>query len=249
MPDHVRLVRHATLQLELAGRRLLVDPMLGPAGARAPVAGTPAQRPNPLVELPVPAADVVAWAEAVLVTHLHADHWDPQAAELVGGRLPVLCQPDDVAALREQGIEQATPVGEALEWEDLIVVRTPARHGTGEIGERMAPASGFVVRGGGRTAYVAGDSIWCDEVADAVATWSPDVVVVNAGGARFEEGDPITMTAADVLAVREAAPAGAVVVAVHLESINHCLETRADLAAAVGDRAVAIPDDGAAVGF
>src|SRR5690348_5291197 len=117
MADAVRLIRHATLQLELGGRRLLVDPMLGPAEAGPPIDNTPNQRPNPLVDLPQPPEVVLAWAQAVLVTHRHADHLDPVAARLIGDRLPVFCQPEDVAALHEQGIEQATAVGEALEWE------------------------------------------------------------------------------------------------------------------------------------
>jgi L-ascorbate metabolism protein UlaG (beta-lactamase superfamily) len=249
VPDSVRLIRHATLQLEIGGRRLLVDPMLGPAGSRPAIEGTPSPRPNPLVELPEPSTRVVTWAEAVLVTHLHADHLDDLAGTLIGDRLPVFCQPDDVPALLTWGLMQATPVGESLAWQDVTLVRTGGRHGTGEIGERMGPVSGFVVRAGGRTAYVAGDTIWCDEVRDALATWTPDVVVVNAGAARFLEGDPITMDAGDVLAVREAAPEGCVVVAVHLESINHCLETRADLAAAVAGRDVVIPADGETVAF
>src|SRR4051794_35609971 len=185
MPDAVRLVRHATLQLELGGHRLLVDPMLGPAESRPPVANTPNQRPNPLVDLPEPPEVVLAWAQAVLVTHLHADHLDPVAIRLVAGHLPVFCQPDDTEALREQGIEQATPVGEALEWEGVTIARTGGRHGTGAIGQAMGPVSGFVVRAGGRSVYVAGDTIWCEEVAAALEAHRPDVVVVNAGGARF----------------------------------------------------------------
>lgn len=45
----VRLIRNATLSVELAGRRLLVDPMLDPAGARPPVENTLPERRNPLV--------------------------------------------------------------------------------------------------------------------------------------------------------------------------------------------------------
>ena len=84
-------------------------------------------------------------------------------------------------------------------------------------------------------------------MAEAIDAHRPDVIVVNAGGARFLEGGTITMEAADVAAVAEAAP-GARVVAVHMEAINHCLETRADLAAALGGGGpggrVAIPADG-----
>jgi len=53
-------------------------------------------------------------------------------------------------------------------------------------------------------------------------------VVVNAGGARFNIGDPITMTEEDVVKVCRKAPQ-AKIIAVHMEAINHCLLSRADL--------------------
>jgi len=73
------------------------------------------------------------------------------------------------------------------------------------------------------------------------------VIVLNTGAARFLEGDPITMTADDVISTCKAAPE-AQVVAVHMEAINHCLLTRADLAFQLeAERViqrVAIPGDG-----
>ncbi len=72
------------------------------------------------------------------------------------------------------------------------------------------------------------------------------MVVVNAGGARFNTGDPITMTPADVVAVADAA-AGATVVAVHMDAINHCVDTRAALRQAAGDGGVLVPEDGDAL--
>ena len=73
--------------------------------------------------------------------------------------------------------------------------------------------------------YVAGDTIWCDEVAAALEQHHPHTVVVNASGARFLTGDPIVMDTRDVARVREATDARVVVV--HLEAINHCVEPRA----------------------
>jgi hypothetical protein len=71
--------------------------------------------------------------------------------------------------------------------------------------------------------------------------------VVNAGAAQFLEGEPITMTADDVIATCQAARASKVV-AVHMEAINHCLLTRADLGfqleAARVMESVVIPVDG-----
>ena len=70
---------------------------------------------------------------------------------------------------------------------------------------------------------------------------------MNAGAARFLEGDPITMTVEDVVRVCRAAPE-ARVIATHMEAINHCPLTRAALAEALenpglSDR-VGIPTDG-----
>jgi hypothetical protein len=56
----------------------------------------------------------------------------------------------------------------------------------------------------------------------------PDITVVNAGGARFEVGNPITMDADDVVSLCQYAPFTKVV-AVHMDTINHCLVSREDL--------------------
>jgi hypothetical protein len=116
---------------------------------------------------------------------------------------------------------------------------TRGHHGTGELGAALGPVSGWVVDG----TYIAGDTIWCDEVAAALAEHEPDTVVLNAGGARFLEGDPIVMDADDVAHVRRATDGRVVVV--HLEAINHCIEPRAAYRALDG---VLVPDDGETIG-
>src|SRR4051812_48862013 len=241
------LVRHATLVLDFGGLRLVVDPMLDDAAAQPPVPGTPNERRNPLVPLPVDPVTLVDGLDAVLVTHLHADHFDDGASRFLPRRLPLFCQPEDVETLGGRGFADVRAVEAEVSWRGLALARTGGRHGHGGLAERLAPVSGFVLRGPGEPIlYVAGDTVWCDDVERALAEHVPDVVVVNAGGARFLEGDPITMTSADVLAVRAAAP-GATIVAVHLEAINHCLETRADLRQATEGAGIVIPDDGATV--
>jgi L-ascorbate metabolism protein UlaG (beta-lactamase superfamily) len=239
------LIRHATLRVDVAGVALLVDPMLAPAGAYDPVVSTANPRRNPLVDLPVPAPQVVDGLDGVLVTHLHNDHFDPAAVELLDPRVALACQPDDEATLRGRGFTDVRPVEGAIDLSGVGVARTAGRHGTGDIGERMGPVSGFVLRAPGEPVlYVAGDTIWCDEVEQALAEHDPDVVVVNAGAARFLEGDPITMDADDVIETARAARG--VVVAVHMEAMNHCALTRAALrdAVAAAGVEVLIPADG-----
>src|SRR4029077_15955316 len=95
----LRLTRHATLELDYAGRRLLVDPMLDPAGARGPVEDTPNDRRNPLVECAEQAESSAERAEVGLVAHLHEDHLDDTAVALLAGDRPVVCQPADLQTL------------------------------------------------------------------------------------------------------------------------------------------------------
>jgi L-ascorbate metabolism protein UlaG (beta-lactamase superfamily) len=220
----VRLIRHATLVLETNLGRVLVDPMLRAAGTTPPIENTPNQVRNPLVELPVPAEEVVRDVDLCIVTHLHGDHFD----DLLPRDVPILTQPESAGELRRRGYEHVST-------EHAQIAMTRGRHGTGAIGEAMGPVSGWVIDG----IYVAGDTIWCADVEAALAEHRPRATVVNAGGARFLEGDPIVMDVADVRRVRGATD-GAVVV-VHLEAINHCLERRHVYRALEG---IAVPADG-----
>src|SRR3954454_9011626 len=99
----VRLIRHATLRVEIAGQVLLVDPMLDDVGARPPVAGTANEQRNPLVPLPMDVSGVVTDVDAVLVTHLHADHLDEAAVRALPASLAVFCQEEDAAELGRRG--------------------------------------------------------------------------------------------------------------------------------------------------
>jgi L-ascorbate metabolism protein UlaG (beta-lactamase superfamily) len=236
----LRLIRHATVLLSTGGKTILVDPMLDPAGARPPVENTPNQRDNPLVELPEPAEVVVQGLDAIVVTHLHQDHFDATAAALLAKDVPLFCAPGDSDTLRGHGFGDVRPVDDRVDWEGIAITRTAGVHGP------LGPSPGFVLG----SLYVAGDTVWCDEVRAALDEHRPEVVVVNASGARFLEGGPLVMTVDDVVAVARHAP-DAHVVAVHLEAINHCLETRADLHQRLHEEGltgrVTVPENGSVV--
>jgi L-ascorbate metabolism protein UlaG (beta-lactamase superfamily) len=252
----IRLLRHATLVVELNGIRLLVDPMLSAQAAMEPVANAPITERIPLVGLPVDQAgltQIIAGTEAVLVTHCHRDHWDARASELVPRNMPIICQPEDAEHFAASGFSTVLPLTDRLSLQGVELTRTRGRHGTGAIGRQMGPVCGFVlVAPGEPRLYIAGDTIWCDEVEEAVALHRPEVIVVNAGGAQFLTGGPITMTPTDVVRVCRSSP-GTTVIAVHMEAVNHCMVTRGELARVIAAERlkaqVTIPRDGETLHF
>ncbi|KRE75279.1 MBL fold metallo-hydrolase [Paenibacillus sp. Soil750] len=243
----LQLIRHATLWLEYAGIKFLIDPMFSDAGVNPPIVNTTNPRRNPLVPLPFPITEIDQ-PDLIIVTHLHGDHWDGAAEEALPKSTPILCQPGDEGAFKAAGFTSVTAIQESFTQQGVTLFRTSGQHGTGEIGKLMGQVSGFVFKAENEpTLYLAGDTIWCDDVQQALETYLPDWTVVNAGGAQFEVGDPITMDANDVVSLCRYAPFTKIV-AVHMDAINHCHVTRADLRGRLGVEGlleqVVIPEDG-----
>ena len=237
----VRLIRHATCVIHYGARTLLLDPMLGDQGVMPPINQSPNPRPNPLVPLSISADSVLQGVDAILVTHTHSDHWDAAATKLVPKDASLLIQPADAAKFAKWEFTAAQPVTETMSWKDIRISRTGGQHGRGAVGQRLAPVSGYVLAASGQpTLYVAGDTVWCPEVAAAIASHKPDVIIVNAGAAQFLEGGVITMDVDDVVEVCRAAPKSRVI-AVHMEAINHCVLTRSALRAGLDKAAVQTP--------
>ena len=244
----LRLFRNATQRLRYAGRELLLDPYLAPKHSRPSYAG---RSPNPLVDLPCPPEEILAGAELLVLSHLHSDHFDPEAQSLTPKDLPVFCQPGDEEAIRGHGFEKVTPVKESATWEGITLTRTPGQHGThgAELAE-MGSVSGFVFQAPGEpTVYWAGDTILYEPVLQTIARFQPDVIVTHSSGALWKGSGPIVMDAAQTLEVCRTAPWSRVV-AIHLDSLDHGEVSREDLrkaAAGLPEGRLLIPEDGEVV--
>jgi L-ascorbate metabolism protein UlaG (beta-lactamase superfamily) len=248
----LRLIRHATMLVRVGTVTLLIDPIFSPAGFMPPIDNSANDRRNPLVELPI-SEDELMKADAVLLTHTHRDHFDAAAAERLPKGIMLFCQPADEQKLKEMGFYAVCPVKSAVTWNGVNIHRTGGEHGTGDIGEKMGPVSGYVLRLAGEpSVYIAGDTIWCPEVEQVLANAKPDVVVLFSGAAQFLTGDPITMTDWDVIKVCRKAPAARIVI-VHMETFNHCPLTRRELSEALNREGlieqVFIPCDGEILSF
>lgn len=241
----LRLLRNATLKLNVLGRTVLIDPFFAPKHSRPSIAG---RSPNPLVELPVSTDDILDGVELVIVSHLHSDHFDPVAQSLVPKHLPIVCQPGDEAKIRLAGFESVTPLLDAIEWHGIRLSRREGSHGLGAIVEKMGSVMGFILEAEGEpTVYWAGDTVLYPAVEEAIRTAAPDIVVIHPCGARWD-GDLIAMDAEQAIAVCKASP-GSVVIATHMEALDHATISRDDLrrlslSQGVAPEQLRVPDDG-----
>jgi len=145
----VQYVGHATVLVDLDGVRLLTDPLL-----RSRVAHL---RRAAKVD-----AGALRGVDAVLISHLHYDHLDLPSLQRLGRDMPVVA-PHGAGALirRKAGISHVVEMraGEQIEIGALTVRATRAEHDTGRLpfGVHAEPL-GYVIEGGGRTVYFAGDT-------------------------------------------------------------------------------------------
>jgi L-ascorbate metabolism protein UlaG (beta-lactamase superfamily) len=262
---NIRLVRHATLVVELGGKTLLIDPMLGEVGEFMSFLNYSNNRVNPTASLPTDPnlSSKLSKVDAAFVTHMHQDHFDTAAEKQLREDLQIFCQPagegqppdqSDEAKLHKKGFSSVQPVEDSLQLDGFDVWRTDGQHGPGDVGRNMGPVSGFVLRSHNEPSlYIAGDTIWCTEVEEALEGHQPEIVVVNAGAAQMKgKPPPITMPKEDVAEVCRHMPS-ATVIAVHMEAIDHCLLRRKELADFIEGEGlseqVRIPADGEGMQF
>ena len=90
----------------------------------------------------------------------------------------------------------------------------------------LGTISGFILEAENQpTVYWIGDSIWCKEVEDAIALYKPDIIIAHTGGAVLAN-NKILMDAEEAITVVKHAPATTTIVAIHMESLDHCTVTR-----------------------
>ncbi|CAI1051695.1 metal-dependent hydrolase [Serratia rubidaea] len=230
-------IRNATLVLEYAGKKFLIDPMLAEKDAWDGFAGSARSHlRNPMVALPVAIEELLA-VDAVIITHTHTDHWDEAAQQLVPKDMLIYTQNDNDAALvRSQGFINVRTLADENRFVDgLTIFTTDGQHGSNDLyantvmAELLGDACGLVfTHHDEKTLYIAGDTIWVKPYVRSLQRFRPDVVVLNTGDAVINDYGSIIMGKEDTLRTLQVLPE-TTVVASHMESVNHCLLTRAEL--------------------
>ena len=89
---YLQQIRNATIFLCYGGKKFLIDPVLAPKGSWPPFPNSIRQdQNNPLVDLPVP-IDELLKADAYIITHLHTDHFDEWAQQLIPKNATIFIQ-------------------------------------------------------------------------------------------------------------------------------------------------------------
>ena len=251
---HIQLIRNATLIVNYAGKKFLIDPFLADKGTYPPFPNSPRQdEKNPLVGLPAPLEQLTD-ANAVIVTHLHLDHYDEKAVEVLPKDVPMFVQNEaDADEVMKGGFTDVRVLTEDTEFEGIRLVKTKGEHGRGEILKIAGEVCGVVFsHPEEKTMYVAGDTVWYGEVKNTIEKHRPDVIVVNAGDNQFNEGGSLVMGKEDVFDVHKAAPE-ATLMAVHMEAVNHWTLSREELAQFAEEKGMSerllIPADGESYNF
>jgi L-ascorbate metabolism protein UlaG (beta-lactamase superfamily) len=233
-----------TTVVDIAGRRIVIDPTFDPPGPHAYLTKTAG---------PAVAAATVGAIDVVLISHdQHPDNFDDEGRRVALAAPLVLTHPGAARRLGSpaHGLQPwqsfDLPAGDGVK--PLRVQAVPAVHGPAdgqrdETGNVNCEVTGFVLSGPDvPTVYLSGDNASMAAVraiADRVGT--VDIAVLFAGAARVptkERGRPLTMTGQRAAAAAEVLGAK-VVIPAHVRGWAHFSEGIEEFTAAFDEAGIA----------
>jgi len=227
MPVDIKFIhiRHSTSVIEIGNVKILIDPMLSDKESLPPVLLTGNKLKNPGKALPFSLDTIINDLDYLLLTHLHFDHFDKKAIEIIPKTKTVLCSPKDSKKLHEFGFLQTQAINGSYEMDGIIINRYPAVHGKGVLKNLMGKGSSYSINYNGFKLFLTGDSILTKTLITNLVEEEPHLIIANAGAAKFRFGKRITMSIKDVQEISKILKNSKIVV-VHLDTLNHCTESR-----------------------
>ena len=186
---------HSTFLLEIDGKKILIDPMLGDTPAPHPLVGT--QRYSK--ELPIE-IEKLPFIDAIILSHDHYDHLDYGSIQKLKGKVGQYFTPLGVGNhLVAWGIEKEKI--KELNWWDSVVfesinlVCTPARHfsGRGIFDRATTMWSSCVIKGKKHNIFFSGDSGYDTHFKEIGEKYGPFDISLMECGQYNEDWKPIHM--------------------------------------------------------
>jgi len=252
---NIQHIRNATIVVQYAGKKFLIDPFLSEKGRYPPFRNSLRQdQKNPLVSLPNSIEEIINDVDAVIVTHLHLDHYDDTAKDVLPKQIRMFVQnEEDAGKVRNDGFQNVEVLQEDTVFDGIQLIKTKGEHGRGEILKLLGLVCGVVFKHSSeKTLYVAGDTVWYKAVQEVIETHQPEIIVVNGGDNQFLQGGSLVMGKEDIYEVYKSAP-HAKIISIHMEAVNHWTLSRVELKSFIHYKGISsnvlVPDDGESYSF
>ncbi|MBN1469072.1 MAG: MBL fold metallo-hydrolase [Fusobacteriaceae bacterium] len=229
----IQLIRHATVLIRMKNKNILIDPMFTPKGRKKsiPTVKNGSIEKNPTVEISISPKNIIEMIknmDMIIITHLHFDHFGETEEIKIPRSIPIICQKSDVKKLKMLGFEKIIPIEGRKNFEEIEFTQIKCNHGGILLRKIMGKASGFILKTKDEPKiYIAGDTIYCKHFKKGLDE-KPDITIINAGGAKLPFGRAITMNENDIEKTCKYNK-NTEVIAIHMESINHCILKRDEL--------------------
>lgn len=183
-----------TYILKLGGFKILADPMLGPKSKEAfrikihPITG----EPNAAIErFSDPAAFDHSNIDLLLISHMHPDHIDPAAVEVLDKNLKTIVVTTGVSTFQKwgfvntQGLEWADTITMQKGKESLRIIAVKSMHAQEPLNTELGKGNGYIIEYASAKSvfriYWTGDTVWFDEIASYKKYGKIDLLIPNMG--------------------------------------------------------------------
>jgi L-ascorbate metabolism protein UlaG (beta-lactamase superfamily) len=227
----------ATTLIRYGDLTLLTDPNFLHQGERAYLGyGLTSKR----LTSPALTPDQLPPLDAIVLSHLHGDHWDRRANHALDHDLPVLTTPHAARRLHWRGFARAVGLRTWTTHEMVVgetrlrVTAVPGRHAPGALQHVLPPVMGSVLEFGPIAGpvllrlYISGDTLLVEELREIPRRFSDiHAAVLHLGGTRLPGGVMVTMDGQQGADLMELIDAG-VAIPIHYDDYTRFKSPLAD---------------------
>jgi L-ascorbate metabolism protein UlaG (beta-lactamase superfamily) len=193
----ITFIGNATMLISAGELTLLTDPNFLHRGQHAYLGYglVSKRRHDPALQI-----DELPLLDAIVLSHMHGDHWDRVAQKGLDRGIPVVTTPHAAKRLRRRGFAHALGLStwqtHAISKGDITLTMTslPGRHAPVPANRLLPPVMGTMLEFGSadgsvRRLYISGDTLLVEELKEIPSRFDPiDAGALHLGGTRLPAG-------------------------------------------------------------